>query len=149
VESGPRSPACWLITARRRSAPASVIWRRWPIEDVTPLQRDVTNPAEITAANVAANDVTIVINSAAVDSEGTKLLDGSSADARLAMEVNYFGTWAISRAFDPVLARNGGGALVNMLSVASLIGPGRHLGRSPGRRAQLASPGSEPHTFAW
>jgi NAD(P)-dependent dehydrogenase (short-subunit alcohol dehydrogenase family) len=101
--------------------------------DVTPLQRDVTNPAEIKAATVAADDVTIVINNAAVDSEGTKLLDGSFGDARWAMEVNYFGTWAISRALAPVLARNGGGALVNMLSVASLIGPGRQLDRNPRR----------------
>ena len=81
-----------------------------PDRDVTPLHLDVTNRAEIAAATVAADDVTIVINNAAVDSEGTKLLDGSFDDTRLAMEVNYFGTWAISRAFAPVMARNGGGA---------------------------------------
>ncbi|MFE2971757.1 SDR family NAD(P)-dependent oxidoreductase [Streptomyces sp. NPDC059340] len=33
--------------------------------------------------------------------------------------MNYLGTWAVSRAFAPVLAANGGGALVNMPSVAS------------------------------
>jgi short-subunit dehydrogenase len=35
------------------------------------------------------------------------------------MEVNYFGTLSMSRAFAPVLGENGGGALVNMLSVTS------------------------------
>ena len=89
--------------------------------DVIPLQLDVTKPEEITAAAAVAGDVTIVINNAAVDSKGTGLLKGSFDDARQAMEVNFFGTWAVSRAFAPILARNGGGALVNMLSVASWI----------------------------
>jgi NAD(P)-dependent dehydrogenase (short-subunit alcohol dehydrogenase family) len=90
--------------------------------DVIPLQLDVTKPEEITAAAAVADDVTIVVNNAGVTGEATKLLDGSFDYARQAMEVNYFGTWAISRAFAPILARNGGGALVNMLSVASWIG---------------------------
>jgi NAD(P)-dependent dehydrogenase (short-subunit alcohol dehydrogenase family) len=37
------------------------------------------------------------------------------------METNYFGTLAVCRAFTPVLGANGGGALVNMLSVASFM----------------------------
>ena len=37
------------------------------------------------------------------------------------METNYFGTLAMCRAFAPVLKRNGGGALVNMLSVVSFF----------------------------
>lgn len=104
--------------------------------DVTPLRLDVTNPAEITAATVAADDVIIVINNAAVDSEGTRLLDGGFDDARQAMEVNFFGTWAVSRAFAPVLARNGGGALVNMLSVASWIGAPALPGYAASKAAQ-------------
>src|SRR6202012_5423420 len=39
--------------------------------------------------------------------------------ARVEMETNYFGTLSMCRAFAPVLAANGGGALVNMLSVTS------------------------------
>jgi short-subunit dehydrogenase len=46
---------------------------------------------------------------------GTPSLDA----ARLEMETNYFGTLAMCRAFSPVLAANGGGAVVNMLSVTS------------------------------
>jgi NAD(P)-dependent dehydrogenase (short-subunit alcohol dehydrogenase family) len=37
------------------------------------------------------------------------------------MEVNFFGTFAVMQAFAPVLARNGGGAIVNIGSVASLV----------------------------
>jgi short-subunit dehydrogenase len=39
--------------------------------------------------------------------------------ARLEMETNYFGTLMLCLAFAPVLAANGGGAIVNMLSVTS------------------------------
>jgi len=39
--------------------------------------------------------------------------------ARLEMETNYFGTLGMCRAFAPVLAANGGGAIVNMLSITS------------------------------
>jgi short-subunit dehydrogenase len=37
------------------------------------------------------------------------------------MEVNYFGTLSLTRAFAPVLAKAGGGALLNMLSMLALV----------------------------
>ena len=37
------------------------------------------------------------------------------------MEVNFYGTFAVTQAFAPVLARNGGGALVNIASMAALV----------------------------
>jgi NAD(P)-dependent dehydrogenase (short-subunit alcohol dehydrogenase family) len=52
------------------------------------------------------------------------------------MEVNYFGTWAVSRAFAPVLAANGGGALVNMLSVASWVANRRFPSYAASKSAQ-------------
>lgn len=87
---------------------------------LTPLQLDVTDEEQVAAAARAADDVSIVINNAGVTG-GPSLLEGSLDGARREMEVNYFGTWAVSRAFAPVLAANGGGALVNMLSVASWV----------------------------
>jgi NAD(P)-dependent dehydrogenase (short-subunit alcohol dehydrogenase family) len=90
-------------------------------DGVIPLRLDVTRPDDVEAAASTASDVGIVINNAGVFGSGT-VLEGSFDDARPAFEVNFFGTWAVSRAFAPVLARNGGGALVNMLSVASWVG---------------------------
>lgn len=87
---------------------------------VTPLRLDVTDEQQVAAAARTADDVTIVINNAGV-AGGPALLEGSFDGARREMEVNYFGTWAVSRAFAPVLAANGGGALVTMLSVASWV----------------------------
>ena len=83
-----------------------------------PLRLDVTAPDQIAAAATAASDVTIVINNAGILA-GPSLLEGSLDGARQELEVNYLGTWAVSRAFAPILAANGGGVLVNMLSVAS------------------------------
>ncbi|MFG2957258.1 SDR family oxidoreductase [Streptomyces sp. NPDC048291] len=83
-----------------------------------PLALDVTDPGQIEAAARTASDATIVINNAGIQA-GPGLLEGSLDGARQELEVNYLGTWAVSRAFAPVLAANGGGALVNMLSVAS------------------------------
>jgi NAD(P)-dependent dehydrogenase (short-subunit alcohol dehydrogenase family) len=90
--------------------------------DVTPLRLDVTRPGEVTAAAAAAGDVSIVISNAGVGGTGVTLMEGPFDTARQAMEVNYLGTWAVARAFAPILARNGGGALVTMLSLASWAG---------------------------
>jgi short-subunit dehydrogenase len=47
------------------------------------------------------------------------LAGGSEAALRAEMKVNVFGMLRMVRAFAPVLARNGGGAIANMLSVVS------------------------------
>ncbi|CAG6390625.1 SDR family oxidoreductase [Streptomyces cocklensis] len=104
-------------------------------EGVTPLRLDVTKPEDVEAAAAAAGDATIVINNAGVFGDGT-LLEGSFDGARQALDVNFFGTWAVSRAFAPVLARNGGGALVNMLSVASWVGRPDWPGYAASKAAQ-------------
>jgi NAD(P)-dependent dehydrogenase (short-subunit alcohol dehydrogenase family) len=49
------------------------------------------------------------------------LADGGVEVARAEMETNYFGSMRVARAFAPILRDNGGGALVNVLSVLSLI----------------------------
>lgn len=88
---------------------------------VVPVRLDVTDPADVAAAAAACGDVTLLVNNAGVYTGGPLL--GPADGARHEMEVNYFGTLAMSRAFAPVLAANGGGALVNMLSVVSYLSP--------------------------
>jgi NAD(P)-dependent dehydrogenase (short-subunit alcohol dehydrogenase family) len=83
-----------------------------------PLQLDVTSPADVAAAALVAADVNLVINNAG-SGTGASVLTGSMEDIRLEMETHYFGTLAVSREFAPVLARNGGGGLLNVLSVLS------------------------------
>jgi NAD(P)-dependent dehydrogenase (short-subunit alcohol dehydrogenase family) len=101
---------------------------------VEALRLDVTDEDQVAAAAETASDATIVINNAGIQA-GPGLLEGSLEGARRELEVNYLGTWAVSRAFAPVLAANGGGALVNMLSVASW----RVNARWPGYAASKAA----------
>ena len=92
-----------------------------PDGGVVPIQLDITKAEEVTDAAAACADVDLLINNAGV-ARFTPALGAPSIDnARLEMETNYFGTLSMCRAFAPVLGRNGGGTLVNMLSVVSFF----------------------------
>jgi len=81
---------------------------------------DITNESQIASALKKAGDVDLLINNAGI-ANYTGLIAGENLDAaRQEMEVNYFGTLSMIRAFAPVLKKNGGGAIVNVHSVASL-----------------------------
>lgn len=88
---------------------------------VQALQLDVTKPEEIAAAALQAGDVTLVINNAGIAQPGGFLAPDSDAVARSIFETNFFGVLNMSKAFAPVLKANGGGALLNVLSVASWV----------------------------
>ena len=97
--------------------PASVT-----LPGVVPVKLDVTNAQDIAAAAALAGDVDIVINNAGIIGD-VPLLDAQNGDAglRRVMETNLYGIHAMSVAFAPVLKKNGGGALVNMLSALSWL----------------------------
>ncbi len=88
---------------------------------VTPVKLDVTSAADVAAAAAALGDVNLVINNAGIAPFGTLAGDPSLEAARAVMETNYFAPLRVANAFAPILAKNGGGALVNMLSVLSWI----------------------------
>lgn len=85
------------------------------------LPLDVTDQDQVDAAAKVASDVTLLINNAGYAAFEGSISAPSMDDARREMDVNYFGTLALARAFAPVLAKNGGGGIVNMLSMLSLI----------------------------
>lgn len=88
------------------------------VPGVRALGLDITDPASVRAAAAAAQDVTLVVNNAGVFTQ-EDLVTGDLDRIRLEMETNYFGPLAVVRAFAPVLARNGGGAILNVLSALS------------------------------
>ncbi|WP_305784664.1 SDR family oxidoreductase [Symbioplanes lichenis] len=90
---------------------------------VVPLHLDVTDHDSVARAAAAAGDVTLLINNAG-SATGTNLLTGDLAGVRTEMETHYFGTLAVTRAFAPVIEANGGGAILNVLSVLSWLHPG-------------------------
>ena len=88
---------------------------------VTPVALDITDPDAVARAAELCADVSLLVNNAGVMKAST-FIDAPSLDAaRLEMETNYFGTLRMCRAFAPILAANGGGAVVNMLSVTSFF----------------------------
>ncbi|MBC6463436.1 SDR family oxidoreductase [Actinomadura sp. HBU206391] len=87
---------------------------------VVPVRLDITDPASVAEAAAAAPDVTLLINNAGISTH-TRLTDGDIASIRREMETHYFGTLDVTRAFAPVLAGNGGGAILNVLSVLSWV----------------------------
>ncbi|MDG4667245.1 SDR family NAD(P)-dependent oxidoreductase [Mycobacterium sp. 236(2023)] len=84
------------------------------------LRLDIMDPESVRAAAEIAEDVDILINNAA-DTAGGNLVTGDLEAIRHVMESNYFGTLNVIRAFAPVLARNGGGSIVNVLSAAAWL----------------------------
>lgn len=88
-------------------------------ERVGALRLDVTQPAQLSAAAATAADVDLLINNAGFQFMGD-MLDSSIDLMRNVMEVNYFGVLCTIRAFAPLIEQNGGGAVVNVLSSASL-----------------------------
>lgn len=88
-----------------------------------PVRIDVLDRVSVAAAAAACADATVVINNAGIAPAGGFLAAEGEAQARAALETNFFGPLRVSQAFAPQLARHGGGAIVNILSVASWINP--------------------------
>jgi NAD(P)-dependent dehydrogenase (short-subunit alcohol dehydrogenase family) len=88
------------------------------IPGVTPLQLDITDPESVAHAAEVASDVNVLINNAGTSTRAS-LLTGSMDDVRLEMETHYFGTLSATRAFVPIIEANGGGSILNVLSVLS------------------------------
>ncbi len=88
---------------------------------LVPVRLDVTNDDDVAHAARTLADVSIVVNNAGILRQSASLADGGIEAARAEMETNYFGAMRVARAFAPILRDNGGGALVNVLSVLSFI----------------------------
>ncbi len=84
-----------------------------------PIRLDITSAHDVAGAVARCAGLDILINNAGIMRVAPVLAAPDMADARAEMETNYFGTLRMCRAFAPVLARNGGGALVNVLSIVS------------------------------
>ncbi len=114
---------------------------------------DVTSEEQVTAAAAACPDVNVVINNAGVFSNNTLLGAPDLGAAREEMDVNYFGVLSMCRAFAPILADNGGGAIVNVLSAGAIVAVPNMGGYSPSKfaaralttnvRAELARQGTQ------
>ena len=85
------------------------------------IQLDVTSEQSIQDAAAHCQDVTLLINNAGVLHNKGLIAASDISSARAEMEVNYFGTLLMCRAFAPILKANSGGAIINMLSILARI----------------------------
>jgi NAD(P)-dependent dehydrogenase (short-subunit alcohol dehydrogenase family) len=114
---------------------------------------DVCDESQVKEAALKCTDVQIVINNAGAFHRQTLIGAADLSAARNEMEVNYFGVLSMCRSFAPVLAANGGGAIVNVLSAGALIAVPNMGGYSPSKfaaralttnmRAELAGQGTQ------
>ncbi|WP_216903374.1 SDR family oxidoreductase [Nocardia alni] len=106
----------------RRGAAKVYVTARRPVAGddprIVPLALEVTDPDSVAAVAARATDVTIVINNAGVVYPAP-LLQSEIADVAATFDTNVFGPLRIAQAFAPILAANGGGALVDIHSVLS------------------------------
>ena len=96
--------------------PASIV-----AEGAVPVALDVTSPDSIAAAARDCADVNVLVNNAGISRSGVLLSDEGEQKAHDELATNLFGPWRTTAAFAPRLAANGGGTVVNVLSVLSWI----------------------------
>lgn len=91
--------------------------------DAVPVALEVTDPASVAAAAELAGDVTILVNNAGI-ALGARYLDAPLEDVRREFEANFYGPLLVTRAFVPVIERNGGGHILNAHSALSWLADG-------------------------
>jgi NAD(P)-dependent dehydrogenase (short-subunit alcohol dehydrogenase family) len=87
---------------------------------VVPLPLEVTDQASIDALAAAAPDVTVLINNAGASSPNS-YLDAPIEDVRAVFDANFFGPLQVTKAFVPIIERNGGGHILNAHSALSWV----------------------------
>ena len=116
-------------------APGDLAGEFGAVVEVVPL--DVTDRDAVHAAAAACADVNLLVNNAGRFENQRLVLTADPDAARREMEVNYFGVLNMTRAFAPVLGANGGGFIVNVLSVAGAFPAPFMGGYSPAKAATL------------
>lgn len=109
-----------LERGARRVYAAARSPRDWDDERIVPIRLDVTDVDSIAAAAAAATDVDLVVNNAGVaPATDSSIAAPSERTLEDLFATNTFGPIRVASAFAPVLAANGGGAVLNVLSLAA------------------------------
>ena len=87
---------------------------------VIPLELDVTKPEMISRFPQQAPEVNLLINNAGSLIFGD-ILDVKSEAIAAQLATNFYGPLHLARAFTPIIEQNGGGAIVNLLTLLSLV----------------------------
>jgi NAD(P)-dependent dehydrogenase (short-subunit alcohol dehydrogenase family) len=105
---------------------------------IIPVPLDIIDRASVQGAAARCQDVSLLINNAGIAKYRGLIAAPDLSSARAEMEVNYFGTLEMCRAFAPILKANGGGAIINMQSIIALVNFPKNGGYSASRAASLS-----------
>jgi NADP-dependent 3-hydroxy acid dehydrogenase YdfG len=90
-------------------------------KQIIAIELDITDEESIKKAAIQCGDVTLLINNAGIAFNQGLIASKDLSTARTEIEINYLGTLAMCRAFAPILKINGGGAIVNMLTILAKV----------------------------
>lgn len=107
-------------------------------KDVIPVKLDITNQEEIENISNSLSDINMLINNAGVHKK-TNLLDGDSIEVvKDVLNTNLLGTLTMSKFIAPIIIKNGGGAIVNILSAGCWLNGHGNLAYSMSKAAALS-----------
>ncbi len=87
-------------------------------DKIVPIQLDILDENQINEAVTLASDTQILINNAGTLKTGN-ILEGEFENIKYDMEVNYFSTIKMMRAFIPILEKNKNTRIINIVSIAA------------------------------
>lgn len=125
------------VGARNQENAAEIVARN--PDRLVPVKLDVTKEKDIAVAAKQSEDVTLLVNNAGVFSMETLLGAPDLSALRAEIETNYIAVVAMCRAFAPVIEKNGGGAILNVLSAAGIVAVPQMGGYSPSKFAARAA----------
>ena len=112
---------------------------RISVPGVEPVQLDVTRTEQIAKLARELTDITLLVNNAGISEMGSVLAANAIDSLQRQFDTNTIGPLRVVQAFAPALAANGGGAVINVLSVLSWITlPGRSGAYSASKAAGWA-----------
>jgi len=115
----------WRVVATARDAVRIADMASGAPDRVLALSLDITNPADIDAAVAAARAtfgrIDVLVNNAGYGYQST-VEEGEETEIRAQFDTNVFGLFAMTRAVLPLMREQRHGNIINITSVAGLIG---------------------------
>ena len=115
----------WRVVATARDAARVADLADGADDRVLALALDVTDPAQVAAAVTAAEArfgrIDILVNNAGYGYQAS-IEEGKDDEIRAQFEANVFGLFALTRAVLPGMRARGSGHVINITSVAGLVG---------------------------
>ena len=87
--------------------------------EIVPIQLDISDHNSIEELAIHAKDVTLLFNNAGVLDFGD-IINVDLGNIKRNFDINFYGSLMVSRNFAPIMEANGGGAIVNTLTLLSL-----------------------------